>query len=78
MTRRTTMRKLIYLLALLIFLGAAPKAMALDQTSQAIDRAYKEQVAQHKKQEAHWKALETEATKFLEHWDRNTINLNYR
>ncbi len=70
------MRKLIYMLALLVFLGAVPKAMALDQTSQAIDRAYKEQIVQQKKQEAHWKGLETEAANFLQHWDRNTINLN--
>ena len=70
------MRKLIYLLALLVFLGAVPKAMALDKTPQAIDRAYKEEIFQQKKQEAHWKALETEAAKFLQHWDRSTINLN--
>ena len=70
------MRKLIYLLALLVFLGAVPKAMALDQTPQAIDRAYKEEVVQQKKQESHWKALETEAAQLLQHWDKSTINLN--
>ena len=58
------MRKLIYILALLVFLGAVPKAMALDQTSPAIDRAYKEQIVQQKKQEAHWKGLEDRGGQF--------------
>ncbi len=72
------MRKLIYPLALLVFLGAVPKAMALDQTSQAIDRAYKEEVVQQKKQESHWKALDADAAKLLQHWDKSAINLNKR
>ena len=72
------MRKLIYLLALLVFLGVVPKAMALDETPQAIDRAYKDVVAQQKKQKSHWKALEAEAAKLLQHWDNSTINLNKR
>ena len=76
MKRRTTMRKLIYLLALLVFLGAVPKAMALDQTPQAIDRAYKDVVAQQKKQKSHWKALETEAARLLNQGQMSAIKLN--
>lgn len=66
------MKKLILMMGLLILVSAAPRVMALDQTSQAIERAWKEQVAQQKQQEAKWKALEAEMAKSFEHVDKST------
>ncbi len=66
------MKKLILMMGLLILVSAAPRVMALDQTSQAIDRAWKEQVAQQKQQEAKWKALEAETAKFFGQADKST------
>jgi len=66
------MRKFIFILALVAFLGAAPKVMwGADMTSQAIERAWKEQVAQQKQQEAKWKALEAEAARLFEQGDKS-------
>jgi hypothetical protein len=45
------------MLALLALLNAAPKVMALDQTSQAIDLAQREEIAQQKRQDVQLKAI---------------------
>lgn len=66
------MRKFIFILALVAFLGAAPKVMwGGDMTRQAIDLAWKNQMEQQKQQEAKWKALEAEAATLLEQGDKN-------
>lgn len=64
------------MLALLALLNAAPKVMALDQTSQAIDLAQREVIAQQKRQDAQWKALEAKAAKLLGRKSEITVKSN--
>jgi len=67
------MRKFIFILALVAFLGTAPKAMCGSVMSgPQIDLAWKQQMEQQKQQESKWKALEAETAKFFEQADKST------
>ncbi len=67
------MRNLIVIvIALAMFIGAAPRVMAgQTQIGAEIDQAWALVMEQQKKQEAKWKALDKEATKLFEQQDKN-------
>jgi len=64
------------MLALLALLNTAPKVMALDQTSQAIDLAQREVIAQQKRQDVQLKAIENHATKLLQQENNDSVKAN--
>lgn len=68
------MRNLIVIvIALAMFIGAAPRVMAGEtQIGAEIDQAWALVMKQQKEQEAKWNAMDKEATKLFEQRDKNS------
>jgi hypothetical protein len=70
------MKKLIFLMALIVLFGGVSKAMASGGDLWRLQLRYQKEMAELKKQDAKWKAFMNEGTKFLQNNDTSVIKSN--
>ncbi|MCL5125971.1 MAG: hypothetical protein M1511_16025 [Deltaproteobacteria bacterium] len=70
------MRRLILMVTLVALLGAALPATASDRSFWRLQKRYQEEVAEQKKRDAAFKAIEDEADKLFQHENKHTVKPN--